>query len=103
MIRKSAKPDEIELGLDELVCGVGSYRRPHLQWKGQVLGQCHRAEERARLKEDAKARDAFIAMRRSDAVNVDAASHRPLEADQVAEQRALAAARPSENRAGRPA
>ena len=77
--------------------------RPGRQREREVLGQRQRAEERARLEEHAERRHALVEVRLADAVDVDAAGHRLLQADQVAEQRALAAARAAENRQGRSA
>ena len=77
--------------------------RPGRQREREVLGQRQRAEERAGLEEDAERRHAAVDVRLADAVDVDAAGHRLLQADQVPEQRALAAARPAENGQGRSA
>ena len=61
------------------------------------------AEERARLKEHAERRHAFVPVRLADTVDVDAAGHRLLESDQVSQQRALPAPGSAENREGRSA
>ena len=56
MLGKRTKPDEIELGLDELPRRRAAYRGPCSQGKREVLRERHRAEERARLKEHAEGR-----------------------------------------------
>ncbi len=104
MLGERAEADQFELRLARVRCAVAPrIGRPRRQREREVLGQRHRAEERARLEEHAERRHALVAMRLADAVDVDAAGHRPLEADQVAQQRALAAARAAENRERRSA
>ena len=78
-------------------------RRPGGQREREVLRQRQRAEERARLKEHAERRHALVEMRLADAVDLDSTGLGPLEADQISQQRALAAARPAENRQRRAA
>ena len=85
------RPDEVELGLDELPHRRTADRGPCGQGKREVLRQRHRAEERARLKEHAEGRHALVAMRLSNAVDVDPPGLRLFKSNQVAQQRALAA------------
>jgi hypothetical protein len=91
MLREGAKADQVELSLAELARGCPAYRRPSGQGERQILSQCHGAEERARLKEHTEKRHTLIEMRLSYAVDVDSTCHWLLQANQVSEQRALAA------------
>src|SRR5262245_30741853 len=97
MLGERTEADEVKLGLAEFSHRGTTYRRPGGQWKCQIVGQGHGAEEGARLKEDAKGWHALVAMRFPDAINVDSAGHRPLETDQVSQQGTLAAARAAKN------
>ena len=98
-----AEADQIQLRLHEILHERAADARPGRQREREVLGQRQRAEERAGLEEDAERRHAAVDVRLADAVDVDAAGHRLLQADQVPQQRALAAARPAENGQGRSA
>src|SRR4029077_8111858 len=89
-----AQADQIQLRLHEIVYEGAADARPGRQREREVLGQRQRAEERAGLEEDAERRYAAVDVRLADAVDVDAAGHRLLQADQIPEQRALATARP---------
>ena len=91
MLGERTEPDEVELGLDELPHGRAAYRGPGRQREREVFRERHRAEERARLKEHAEGRHALVAVRLSNAVDVDSARLGLLEADQMSQQRALAA------------
>ena len=95
--RERPEADEIQLRLHEILYEGTAHVRPGRQRERQVLGQRQRAEERARLEEDAERRYTAVEVRLADAVDVDAAGHRLLQSDQVAEQSALAASRSAEN------
>ena len=103
MLGEWTEPDEVELGLTEAPHGRAADRRPGGQRKREVLRQRQRAEERAGLEEHAEGRHALVQMRLANAVDVDPAGLRPLEADQVSQQRALAASRSAQNRQRRAA
>lgn len=97
MLGERTKPDEVELGLDELPRGRAAYRGPSSQGESEVFRERHRAEERARLKKHTEARHALVKVRLADAVDVDAPGLGPLESDQIPQQRALAAPRSAED------
>ncbi len=103
MVGEWTEPDEFELGLAEIPHRRAAYRRPGGQGEREVLGKRQRTEERAGLKEHTEGRHPFVQMRLAHAVDVDAAGLRPLEADQVPQQRALAASRSAQDREGRAA
>jgi hypothetical protein len=92
------QPDKVEFGLYKLLHDFASDRSPRSERERKVFSKCHRAEERTRLKEYAEARDSFITVRISNAVDVNFPGLRLFEPDQMAQQRALAASRSTENR-----
>src|SRR4030095_1800022 len=91
MVGEWTEPDELELRLAEIPHGATAYRRQGGDGEREVLRKRERAEERTRLKQHTEVRHPFVHVRLANAVNVDAATLRPLEADQIAQQRALAA------------
>src|SRR5580704_4049162 len=97
MLGERTKPDEVELGLDELPRGRAPYRGPSSQGESEVFREGHRAKECARLKKHSEARHALVKVRFADAVDVDAPGLGPPESNQISQQRALAAARSTED------
>src|SRR6516225_2048184 len=97
MLGERTKPDEVELGLDELTHGWSSYLCPGGQGQRKVFRERHRAEERAGLEEHSERRHAFVEMRLAHAVNIDSPRLGLLQPDQIPEQCALAASRSAED------
>ena len=103
MLGERPEPHEVELCLNEISYRGAAYRGPHGQREREVFCQGHGAEERARLKENAERRHAFVPVGLSNAVDVDSTGHWLLEPDQVSQQCALPAPGSAENREGRSA
>ena len=76
---------------------------PGLERQRHVLGQRHRAEQRAGLEQHAAARARRVPTRGRLAVDADLAAHRLVEADHVAHQRRLAAAAAAQDHEDLPA
>src|SRR5882724_9203144 len=95
MVLEALEAHQAELRAHDRVDRVAVEGRPLREREGHVLRQCHRAEERARLEEDSVARRALASGR--SACDADRAAHGLLQADQRAEQGALAAPAPAQD------
>jgi len=101
MLGKRAQPDKVKLGLHKLPRDGAPNWGPRRQRKRKVLCECHRAEECARLEEYPEGWNALVAVWLAHAVDFDYPGFRLFKANQISQQRALAAARSAEDREDR--